>query len=55
MSGPELDDKLKKTIQSYIEAEERGSGSAAAYQAKIVELRKEIELEKLKKPPIHPA
>jgi hypothetical protein len=51
----ELYEKLKKTIDAFIEADERGSSSAAAHKDKIAELRKQIEKEKTKPPPSHPA
>ena len=51
----DLDDKLKKTIDAFLEADARASSSAAGHKAKIAELRKQIEKEKNKPPPPHPA
>lgn len=51
----ELDEKLKKTIDAFLEADARGSSSAAAHKEEITELREQIEKEKNKPPPSHPA
>lgn len=52
---PDLDEKLKKTIDAFLEADARGSSSAAAHKEEISKLRKQIEKEQKKPPPAHPA
>ena len=49
---PDLDEKLKKTIDAFLEADARGSSSAAAHKEEISKLRKQIEKEKKT---VHPA
>ena len=45
----DLDDKLKKTIDAFLEADARASSSAAGHKAKIAELVRDLEgLEALK-------